>query len=250
MIFLLLGTFMNLYGYFTITPVWTMEHWVSVLRDPPLIRAMINTLTIGIAAAGIGMFWYALVAYISVRTRYRARAALDFLSWLPASLPGIILGLALLWMFLNVPLFRPIYGTTAVLVIACMLTSISTGVQLIKSNMVQLGRELEEASFVAGGSWLYTFRRVVLPLLGPVLLAVALLTFVSAARNVASIAMLVTGDNRPLAMLQVDYMVDGRLEAASVAGVLIVLLTLAVAAVARYISARFGFTGLAKRETA
>ena len=54
------------------------------------------------------------------------------------------------------------------LVIACMLTSISTGVQLIKSNMVQLGRELEEASFVAGGSWLYTFRRVVLPLLGPV----------------------------------------------------------------------------------
>ena len=62
--------------------------------------------------------------------------------------------------------------------------------------------------------------------------------------------MLVTGDNRPLAMLQVDYMVDGRLEAASVAGVLIVLLTLAVAAVARYISARFGFTGLAKRETA
>ena len=31
MIFLLLGTFMNLYGYFTITPVWTMEHWVSAL---------------------------------------------------------------------------------------------------------------------------------------------------------------------------------------------------------------------------
>ena len=67
-------------------------------------------------------------------------------------MPGIILGLALLWMFLNVPLFHPIYGTLGVLVIACMLASVSTGVQLIKGNLVQLGKELEEASFICGGS--------------------------------------------------------------------------------------------------
>jgi iron(III) transport system permease protein len=179
-----------------------------------------------------------------VRTRYAARGVLDFMSWVPASLPGIILGLALLWMFLNVPLFRPIYGTVIVLVVACILNSISTGVQLIKGNMVQLGQELEEASFVAGGSWGYTFRRIVLPLLGPVLIAVALLTFVSAARNVSTIAMLVTSENRPLAMLQVDHIVDGSFEAAAVIGVLIVLLTMGVAIIARALGRRFGFSGL------
>ena len=152
--------------------------------------------------------------------------------------------LTLLWVFLNVDLFQPLYGTIVVLVVACILNSISTGVQLVKSNMVQLGRDLEEASFIAGGSWGYTFRRIVLPLLGPVLIAVALLTFVSAARNVSTIAMLVTAENRPLAMLQVDHIVDGTNEAAAVVGVMIVALTLGVALIARLVARRFGFSGL------
>ncbi len=242
--FLLLGTFMSLYGHFDLEDAWTLEHWVTVLTDGDVLGAVGNTLILGGSAALFGALWYALVAYISVRTRYRARGVLDFLSWLPASLPGIILGLALLWMFLNVPLFQPLYGTVIVLVVACILNSISTGVQLIKSNMVQLGNDLEEASFVAGGSWFLTFRRIVLPLLAPVLIAVGLLTFVSAARNVSTIAMLVTADSRPLSMLQVDHMVDGTFESAAVVGVLIVLLTFGMAVFARAIGQRFGFSGI------
>ena len=242
-IFLVMGTFMSLYGYFNIATPWTTAHWVRVLNDAQLVHSTVNTLLMGGAAATIGVLWYALVAYISVRTRYRARGFLDFLSWLPASVPGIILGLALLWMFLSIPVLRPLYGTLAVLVIACILASVSTGVQLIKSNMVQLGREMEEASIIAGGSWLYTFRRIILPLLGPVLVSVAMLTFVAAARNVSNVAMLIASDNRPLAMLQVDYMIDGRFEAAAVAGVLIVILTFCVSLVARAIAHRLGFGG-------
>jgi iron(III) transport system permease protein len=243
-IFLLMGTFMNLFGYFNVPEPWTLEHWASVLSDPPLIKATTNTLIMGGAAALIGVVWYSLVAYISARTRYPGRGIIDFLSWLPASLPGIILGLALLWTFLNIPLFRPLYGTIAVLVIALMLNSISTGVQLLKGNMVQLGAELEEASYVTGGSWAYTFRRVVLPLMAPALVSVGLLTFASAVRQVSAIAMLVTGDTRPLSMLQVDNMVDGSFEAAAVIGTLIVIITLAVAGAARFITARLGFSAL------
>lgn len=242
-VFLLMGTFMSLYGYFGIAEPWTLVHWRRVLGDAQLLEGMTNTLIMGGSAALVGVIWYSLVAYISVRTRFAGRGALDFLSWLPASVPGIILGLALLWLFLSVPLFRPIYGTIGVLVIACILASISTGVQLIKSNMVQLGFELEEASLIAGGSWLYTFRRIILPLLGPVLLSVGMLTFVSAARNVSNVAMLITSDNRPLAMLQVDYIVDGRFEAAAVAGTIIVLLTFCVSVIARLIARRLGFGG-------
>lgn len=240
LIFVLIGTFMTLFGFFTIEKVWTLAHWAKIVDDPVLIGALWNTIKLAGGTASIGMGFYALLAYISVRTKYRARGLLDFLTWVPATIPGIILGLGMLWMFLSTPLFRPIYGTVFVLIIALLINSMTSGVQLIKSNMVQLGNELEEASAVAGGSWLYTFRRIIIPILAPVLLSVGTLTFISASRNVANIAMLATNENRPLAMLQLDYMVDGRYEVAAVLGVVVVLLTIGAAIIARMLGRRFG----------
>nr|MBA2690511.1 iron ABC transporter permease [Burkholderiales bacterium] len=170
LIFLLMGTFMSLFGFFNIEHVWTLQHWQKLLGDPILLSSLWNTLQLAGGTAVIGMLFYALLAYISVRTKYRARGALDFLTWIPATIPGIILGLGMLWMFLGTPWFRPLYGTVLVLILALLINSMTTGVQLIKSNMVQLGNELEEASAVAGGSWLYTLRRIVMPILAPVLL--------------------------------------------------------------------------------
>jgi len=238
---LVMSTFMNLFGQFNLAKVWTMDHWESVMGDPLLIHSLVNTLILAGSAAIIGVTWFSLVAYVSVRTKYKGRQTLDFVTWLPATLPGIILGLGLLWMFLTVPVLQPFYGTIVILVVAVLINGVTTGVQLIKSNMVQLGNDLEEASFVAGASWLYTFRRIVLPLLGPVLISVALLIFSAAARNISNIVMIVTGDNRPLALLQVDYMTDGQYEPAAIVGVLIVLLTFGVAVLARAVSRKFGY---------
>jgi iron(III) transport system permease protein len=120
----------------------------------------------------------------------------------------------------------------------------TTSVQIIKGNMVQIGSELEEASYVTGASWAATFRRIVLPLLGPVLISAALLTFSSAARNVAAVVMIVSGRNRPIAMLQVDYMIDGQHERAAIIGVIIVALTLSVVWIARWVGKRAGFKTL------
>jgi iron(III) transport system permease protein len=53
--------------------------------------------------------------------------------------------------------------------------------------------------------------------------------------------MIVTGDNRPLSMLQIDYMTDGQYEPAAIVGVIIVMLTLGVASMARAVGRRFGF---------
>jgi iron(III) transport system permease protein len=240
-VFLVMGTFMNIFGYFNLDTVWTTWHWDSVLSDSVLMDSIINTIILAGGAALIGVIWYALMAYISSRTRYVGRGAVDFMTWLPATLPGIILSLGLLWMFLSVPFFRPLYGTMAILIIAVLINSVTTGVQLIKSNMVQVGNELEEASFMLGGSWLYTFRRIMLPILGPALLSVALLTFNSAARNVANIAMIVTSDNRPLSILQIDYVADGQLEKAAIVGTMVVVLTFGAAVLARLVAHRFGF---------
>jgi iron(III) transport system permease protein len=241
---LILGTIMNIFGRFDLTVIWTLDHWRDVLSDPLLLRALGNTLIMAGTAAIVGVFWFALVAYVSVRTRYPGRKLLDFVTWLPASLPGVILSLGLLWMFLTVPFFRPLYGTIVVLVIAVLINAVTTSTQLIKSNMVQIGAELEEAAFVAGAGRAATYGAIVLPLLAPVLLSAALYIFSTAARNVATIVMIATGGNRPLALLQIDYMIDGQYEAASIVGVFIVAMTWGVAMIARGVGRRFGFRTL------
>jgi iron(III) transport system permease protein len=237
---LVLGSFMRLFGFFTLADPYTTRHWQTVLGDPNFLRSLQNSLVIGVGTALIVVVLCSLIAYIVVKTRYAARGALDVLSWLPVTIPGVIMGLGLLWLFLNIPFVRPLYGTMAVLVWATALSSMTLGVQLVKSHLLQLSDELEECSRVAGGNWVYTFRRVVLPLVTPVLLTVAIVAFISAVRNVAHVAILVTSNTRPLAMFQLNLMVDGQYEAAAVVGVIVVVLTTGVAILARTLGLRLG----------
>ena len=239
-LFLGLATFMRLFGFFNLPDPWTLSHWSRVLTDPIFLRSLVNTLLLGAGTTVLAILCYPLIAYIAVRTRYWGRHILDFLSWLPIAIPGMILGLGFLGLFLDTPIFRPLYGTLFVLILASSISSMTLGVQLVKSNLLQLGQELEEASWVAGGSWLYTFRRIILPIQVPVLITVGMVAFIAAARNVAGIALLVTSQNRPLAMLQLDYMVDGRYEAAAVVGVIVMLLTSGVALFARLFGLKLG----------
>src|SRR3546814_21060680 len=78
------------------------------------------------------------------------------------------------------PIFRPLYGTMWVLIIAVLLATMTVGVQIIKGNLIQLSDELEESSKVSGASWLYTFRRITLPLIAPAVIAVGLQVFATA----------------------------------------------------------------------
>lgn len=228
-LFLVTGTFMQLFGFFDLPHPWTTRHWQAVLGDRIFFSSLVNTMIVASGTALLSVLWFSLVAYIVVRTRFAARSALDFLSWLPFALPGIILGLGFLALFLEVPLLRPLYGTTTLLILVLTLAGMTTGIQIIKVNLVQLGSELEEVARVTGSSWLHSFRTVILPLIAPALVVVGLFGFVSGARNVAHVALLAGASNRPLALLQFDYMFEGRHEAAAVIGTVIVLLTTVVA---------------------
>ena len=238
--FLGMATGMRLFGFFNLPDPWTMEHWQRVFGDPIFLRSLGNTLLLGAGTVAVALALYPPIAYIAVRTRYKGRQILDFLSWVPIAIPGVILGLGFLWLFLGTSFLQPLYGTIVVLIVSTSISSMTLGVQLVKSNLLQLGKDLEESSWVAGGSWFYTFRRVILPIMVPVLLTVGLTSFIAATRNIAGIALLVTSENRPLSMLQLDYMVDGRYEAAAVVGIIVTLLTTGVTLIARALGLRLG----------
>jgi iron(III) transport system permease protein len=193
---------------------------------------------LAVGTAVTAVFLHSLIAYIAVRTRYAGRRLLDFVSWLPFTVPGVILGLALLWFFLGTPLLRPLYGTTAVLIVAGLISGMPLGVQIIKSGLMQLGSELEEASRIAGASWWSTYRRIVLRLMTPTLLAVGMITFVGAARNIGSFALLTTSANRPLSILQLDYIAQRKFEEAVVVACIIMFISLGGALFARLLGLR------------
>ncbi len=151
----------------------------------------------------------------------------------------VVLSLGLVTMLLQ-PGFRPIYGTMAALVLALVIASMPFTVQIVKSGLMQLGTELEEASWVTGANAFRTYLRVVLPLLSPTLIVTAIITFLSASRNIAQVSLLSTPSTQPLSVLQLNYLVEGKYEVASVLSVILLGISLILALLARI----FGYRGV------
>jgi iron(III) transport system permease protein len=239
-ILLVTGTFMKLFGFFNIAEPWTLENWRATLNDPVLFRSLWNTLAIGLGSGFVGILFYSLIAYVIVKSRYRGRWLLDFLSWLPWSIPGILLGVALLWTFLQTKIFLPIYGTIYLLMVAMVIKSMPFGTQMIKSVLLQLGNDLEEASKVCGGTWVDTFRRVIFPLTMPALITVGLVGFISAARDISTVVLLGSGKSRTLSLLMLDFAAGAEFEKATVVAVIIVGLVVGAALFARMLGGQVG----------
>ena len=95
---------------------------------------MWNTLIVGLGTALSGAAFYALVAYVVVRRQFKGRAILDFISWLPWAIPGILMGLALLWTVFETRIFLPLYGSVYLLIIALFIKSMPFGVQIAERH--------------------------------------------------------------------------------------------------------------------
>src|SRR5262245_14059191 len=109
--FLVLGSFMRRYGFFNISAPFTLNHWHNLLADPIFIVALKNSLIIASATAIGGILLYSAIAYLLVSRRARFAPVLESLCWVPHVLPGILLSLSVLWLFLATPLRFFFYGT-------------------------------------------------------------------------------------------------------------------------------------------
>lgn len=236
---LIMGTFMEFFGNFDTEKVWTVHHWTAVFGDPVFLRSLRNTLMLGLAAGIGGTLLYALISYVIVRTRLPGRGVIDILSWLPWALPGVLISLALLWAVLGSGEYvKLIYGTVSVLVLAIIIKEMPLGTQIVKAGVLQIASELEEASSAAGATWLAGFRRILLPLLKPTMLAVGIIVFISAARDIPTVIFLATNQSRTLSLLMLDYMADANKEKAAVLGVFLVFLIFALLFIGRLLGFR------------
>ena len=153
---LLLGTVMKLFGFFHVNEPRTLANWLRVLD-------VFHTLIMGTGAAIGGVVLFSLIAYMTVRSNFPGKALLDLLSWLPITLPGILVVVGLMWLFLGTPIFRPFYGSIVLLIIATVISG--------------------------------------MPLMTPVLVIVGIVNFIAAARDISHIVLLATHRSRTLALL-------------------------------------------------
>jgi iron(III) transport system permease protein len=101
----------------------------------------------------------------------------DYLVLVPRAVPGLLAGLAFLWVFLFFPPLAPLRSTIFSLWLAYTVVWLAYGMRLVSSSLLQVGPELEEAARSAGASRGRTSRDVTLPLIRYGLLASWLLVF-------------------------------------------------------------------------
>ena len=206
---LLLASFMRLFGFFSIAEPLTLKQWGRVLGDPAFLLALRNSVVLALSVSTIGLLLYGLIAYAIARSRLAGKRALSLLVWLPWSVPGILLGMSLLWLMLTLPVVNLLYGTMGALVLALVIQSMPIGTQMLRTSFGQVGDELEQASTVSGAGWLMTYRRIMLPLIAPMLVSIFVLTFISSLRDISTTILLAGSRTRPLSLLMMEFATAG-----------------------------------------
>jgi iron(III) transport system permease protein len=235
------GSFMTRFGFFNLAHPWTLGNWQRTIATPSFTQSLYNTFVIAIISAIVAPLVFSVVAYALVRARGTwGRPLLDFLLWLPSVIPGALAGLGLLWMFVGTPIFRPIYGTIWVLVIAVILSGMTLSTQTLKAAFLQLRADLEESARMSGAGWLRTYVKVVLPLIAPTLIVVAAIKFMYAANAAGGIILLATSETRTLSLLALNFVADGQRESATVITVVITAITTSMAILVRTLGLNVG----------
>ena len=209
----------------------SLDAYAEVLTDDRFWDAVVNTLILGtftaILAMGVGLS----VGWVLVRTASRFRVILDTLAFTPHAMPGVIIGLSILLIYLILPV--PIYGTIWIIVIALGTQYISISTRLSSSGVSQVQNELEEAAAVSGASWWPSIRRIVFPLVLPAILNGLLLVFLLAIKNLTLPLILYTPETVVLSTLLWGYWDRANTAETAALGVIMVVITLILGTILR-----------------
>jgi iron(III) transport system permease protein len=215
----------------------TLENYRNLWSLPLVHRAMWNSFVLGILSSTITMLLTAVVAWMIVRAKWRGKGALDFLAFSPIAMPGLVLGIAILWLYLVLPL--PIYGTLWILLIAYVTKYLPYGMRACSASMLQIKKELEEASEASGASWRQTFRRVILPLLAPGFVAGWIYVITHSFRELSTSIMLYRSGTEVIAIVLFELWDGGQYPQLAALGMVLIVILVIISLIARAVGARY-----------
>ncbi len=216
----------------------TLDNYAFVFKMNRTQTAFTNSILLSLGSGVIVMMITAIIAWTSVKGRWWGRKIFDAISFLPITIPGIVLGLSLIlvYLFLDVP----IYGTLWILLLAYVTQYMPYGIRTNTSALVQIHHELEEAASVSGGNWLQTFRRITLPLMKPGLLAGFLYVVIVSFRELSSSILLYSSKSMVVSILIFDLWDGGQFTVVAALSVMMISFLVLVVLVANRLGSRFG----------
>ncbi|MBO0766099.1 MAG: iron ABC transporter permease [Hyphomicrobiaceae bacterium] len=224
--------YMSVLKWFTANPLegmYTLRNYTYILESSSTLNSFWNTLVVSGMGAAIGVVLGLLCAYFTLRLKPRGHRLLDFFAIVPFGVPGIVLGLGLLWAYAYLPL--PLYGTLALLVIAFVTRFLPYATETIGGQMVQIDKSLEEAAWVSGATRLKAVNKVLLPLVSPSVQGAYFLLFMAFFREISAAILLYSASSAVVSISIWAFFEQanwGQASALAVVATLIIFLAMAI----------------------
>ena len=200
---------------------FTLEGYANAVRLP---MALLNTVVFSTVSTVLCVVVGSLIGYVVARRRDRLANALDTFSMVPYAVAGVVMGIAISIAFGGFPFF--LGGTAAILIIVYFIRRLPYSIRSVSGMLSQIGTQTEEASINLGVPPGRTFLRVTLPMVSSALLAGALLTFATVAREFNSTVILYSGSTRTLPVEVFAQVLQGNFASASVVGTVLIVVSL------------------------
>jgi iron(III) transport system permease protein len=233
----------SLQKYYSV-PTWaalskvTLDAYRTVLDYPGFATSVWNSVVLSLGSATIIMLLTAVIGWIIVRTKIPGRWLLDNLASLPLVFPGIVLGLSIMICYLTLGI--GIYGTVWIMLIAYITRFLPYGMRYNMTSMIQIHKELEESAAMSGASWSTTFRRILLPLLKPGMLAGWIYVVIVSIRELSSSILLYSPGNEVVSIMIWEFWQNGQYVELSAFGVMLIAFLFIFVMLAQLIGKRFG----------
>jgi iron(III) transport system permease protein len=219
----------------------TFENFIYVLTEyQPTQRAFINSTLLSAGAAIVTALLGLVLAYYGELRRWRWMRALDAAADAPYAVPGIVLAIAEILVFLKpLPLIGvSLYGTAWILLVAYVARFLTLALRPLAAAMKQMDPTMEEAARLAGASGPRRLASIVLPTVRASIMSGALLVFLTAFNELTVSALLWSRGHETLGVMVFSLQSEGAAGAASAVASVTVVVTLAVAGIATLFARR------------
>ncbi|MDX1484439.1 MAG: iron ABC transporter permease [Alphaproteobacteria bacterium] len=182
----------------------TTEYYVEAFKDEFIGLSVWNTFLMTVVTSTAVVLLSFLISLVVVRSKFWGRKVLDQMAFMPHAIPGIVMAVAFLWVFINFDEYVgiPLYGSIWSVTIAFTVGYIAYGTRAMNAAILQIHKDLEEAAYVSGAVQWRTMWRVFYPLMVPTFVGVWVWVMLHAVRAASLPLILTEGpENQVLAVL-------------------------------------------------
>jgi iron(III) transport system permease protein len=203
----------------------SLNNYRLVLDQPQVLRTVWNTVVITVVTATATVALAFCVSWLVVRTKVRGRFALDGLTFASHAVPGIVVALSFIILYLQPPFrYLGLYGTVWIVSLAMITQYVAFASRTTNAAITQIHKELEEAGEVSGAGRVRILWQITYPLIRPAFVAAWIWVAAHAVRAFSIPLLLSSRQNRTLAvMLWHFWDEEGNQSAAAALGVVFIL---------------------------